>query len=79
MNRKIFYGAFLFVILATSIASHSLGDSSISVVNKNSSDKEELIQILQNILEDPEYLTLSDEQQLVALEVIYSLLKAHYM
>jgi len=71
MNRKIFYGAFLFVILATSISSRSLGDISIGVVNKNSSDKGELIQILQNILEDPEYLTLSDEQQLVAFNATH--------
>ena len=75
MNRKIFYGAFLFVILATSIGGRSLGDSSIDASDKGAT----LFQILQNILDDPEYLALSDEQQLAALEVIYSLLEAHYI
>jgi hypothetical protein len=80
MNRKIFYGAFLFVILATGISSRSLGDSGINVVNNNSSDNgPTLMQMLQNILEDPEYLALSDEEQLAVLEVIYSLLQTNYI
>jgi hypothetical protein len=79
MNRKVFYGAFLFVLLATCINSRSLGDSSIDVENNNSYDKgPTLMHILQSILEDPEYLALSDHEQLAVLEVIYSLLESSF-
>jgi hypothetical protein len=60
MNPKIFYGAFLFALLATCINGRSLSsESNVDVVDNNSSDKgPTLIQILQNILDDPEYLAL---------------------
>jgi hypothetical protein len=80
MNPKIFYGAFLFALLATCINSRSLSsESGIDAVDRNSSDKgPTLIQILQSILDDPEYLALSDHEQLVVLEVIYSLLESSF-
>ncbi len=60
MNPKTFYAAFLFELLATCINGRSLrSESSIDAVDNNSSDKgQTLIQILQNILDDPEYLAL---------------------
>ena len=79
MNRKIFYVAFVLVILASCIISSSLSDSSIYVENNNSSDKgPTLIQVLQGIFDDPEFLALSDYEQLKVLEVIYSLLESSY-
>jgi hypothetical protein len=74
MNRKIFYAAFVFVILATCISSSSLSDSS----NNSSVKGPTLIQVLQGIFDDPEFLALSDYEQLKVLEVIYSLLESSY-
>jgi hypothetical protein len=77
MIHKIFYDAFLFVILAACISSSSLSNNSVE--NNNSSEKEPtLIQSLQGILQDPEYLALSNYEQLLVLEVIYSLLKTRF-
>ncbi len=79
MNPKIFYIAFLFTILAGCISSSSLSDNRNSVVNDNSSDKgPTLMQILQSILKDPEYLALSDYEQLKVLEAIYTILESSY-
>ena len=80
MNPKIFYAAFLFALLATCINGRSLSsENNIDVEDNNSSDKgPTLIQILQNILDDPEYLALSDHEQLAVLEVIYSLLESSF-
>ncbi len=79
MNRIIFIGFFLLIVLASRINSSSLSDSSIDVESINSSNKgATLMQMLQNILEDPEYLALSDYEQLKVLEVIYSLLESGF-
>jgi len=79
MNRKIFLGFFLLIVLASRINSSSLSDSNIDVESINSSNKgPTLMQMLQNILEDPEYLALSDYEQLKVLEVIYSLLESGF-
>jgi hypothetical protein len=79
MNRNIFYGAFLFTLLGSCINSSSLSNSSVDVENNNSSDNgPTLMQILQNILENPEYLALSDYEQLTVLEMIYSLLESSF-
>jgi len=79
MNRNIFLGFFLLIVLASRINSSSLSDSSIDVDNINSSNKgPTLMQILQSILQDPEYLALSDYEQLKVLEVIYSLLESGF-
>jgi len=79
MNRNIFYVAFVFVILATCISSRSLSDSSIDVKTNNSSYKgPTLMQVLQSIFDDPEFLALSDYEQLKVLEVIYSVLESCY-
>ena len=78
MNRNIVYGAFLLVILASCINS-SLSDGSIDYENNNSPENgPTLMQILQNILENPEYQALSDYEQLSVLEVIYSLLESSF-
>jgi len=77
MIHKIFYDAFLFVILAACISSSSLSNNSVE--NNNSSEKEPtLIQSLQGILQDPEYLALSNSEQLMVLEVIYTILESSY-
>ena len=78
MNRKVFYGGFLFVLLATCINSSTLGDSNIDVENNSSDQGPSFMHILQSILEDPEYLALSDYEQLAVLEVIYSLLESSF-
>jgi hypothetical protein len=79
MNRNIFYVAFVFVILATCISSRSLSDSSIDVETNNSSYKvPTLMQVLQSIFDDPEFLALSDYEQLKVLDVIYSILESSY-
>jgi hypothetical protein len=79
MNYNIFLGFFLLIVLASSINGSSLSDSSIDGENINSSNKgPTLMQMLQNILEDPEYLALSDYEQLKVLEVIYSLLESGF-
>jgi len=78
MNCNIVYGAFLLVILASCINS-SLSDGSIDYENNNSPENgPTLMQILQNILENPEYQALSDYEQLSVLEVIYSLLESSF-
>jgi len=77
MNPQILYIPFLFTILAGCISSSSLSNNSVE--NNNSSEKEPtLIQILQSILQDPEYLALSNYEQLMVLEAIYSLLKTRF-
>jgi hypothetical protein len=80
MNRNIVYGAFLFAILASCInISSSLSEGSLDDENNNSSENgPTLMHILQNILENPEYLALSDYEQLSVLEVIYSLLESSF-
>jgi hypothetical protein len=79
MNYNIFFSTFLLIVLASRINSSSLSNSSIDVENINSSNKgPTLMQMLQNILEDPEYLALSDYEQLKVLEVIYSLLESGF-
>ncbi len=76
----MFYGIFLLAFLAGCISGRSLSDSSTDVENNNSSEKRlTLMQFLQNIFQDPEYLALSDYKQLVVLEVIYSILETSYI
>ena len=80
MNRTIFFETFLLIFLASLINSSSLSESTIDVENINSPNKgPTLMQVLQNILEDPEYLALSDYAQLAVLEVIYTLLESGFI
>ena len=77
MNRNIFYAAFILVILAVCISSKNLSDRSTED-NSSSEKRLSLMNFLQSILDDPEYMALSDYEQLTVLEVIYSLLESSY-
>ncbi len=77
MNRNIFYAAFILGILAVCISSKNLSDRSTED-NSSSEKRLSLMNFLQSILDDPEYMALSDYEQLAVLEVIYSLLESSY-
>jgi hypothetical protein len=77
MNRNIFYVASILGILAGCISSKNLSDRSIED-NSSSEKRLSLMNFLQSILNDPEYKSLSDYEQLAVLEVIYSLLVSSY-
>jgi hypothetical protein len=77
MNRNIFYAAFILGILAVCISSNNLSDRSTED-NSSSEKRLSLMNFLQTILDDPEYMALSDREQLAMLEVIYSLLESSY-
>jgi len=75
MNRNILHMAFILGILAGGISSNSLRDSSIE--DDSSSEKgDSLLSFMESILQDPEYLSLSDYEQLADLEDVYSLLES---
>jgi len=79
MSRNIFYVAFILGIFAGCISSKSLSDGSIEDNSSGSPDKSEtLMQFLQSLLNDPEYMALSDYEQFAVLDVIYSLLESNY-
>jgi len=80
MNRKMLYGIFLFALLASCISSKSLlSDGSIENTNTSGQTRPTLVQFLQGILHNPEYLAMTDYQQLIVLEMIYSLLEYGFM
>jgi hypothetical protein len=66
MNLKLFTSAFVLILLV------------LSSVEGNKQRQTTLIEILENIVNDPEYLALSDNQQLEVLVMIYTLLNDIY-
>jgi hypothetical protein len=80
MSRNIFYVAFILGILAGCISSKSLRGSSSSSIEQNSSSEksDSLMNFLQSLLNDPEYMALSDYEQFAVLDVIYTLLESSY-
>jgi hypothetical protein len=66
MNLKLFTSAFVLILLV------------LSSVESNKQRQTTLIEILENIVNDPEYLALSDNQQLEVLVMIYTLLNDIY-
>ena len=77
MNRNIFYIAFILGIFAGCISGKSLSDSGIED-NSSSGKRYPLMQFLKSLLNDPEYMALSDYEQFAVLDVIYSLLESSY-
>ena len=61
MNLKLFTSAFVVILLV------------LSSVESNKKRQPTLIEVLETIVNDPEYLALSDNQQLEVLVMIYTL------
>ena len=66
MNLKLFTSAFVVILLV------------LSSVESNKKRQPTLIEVLETIVNDPEYLALSDNQQLEVLVMIYTLLNDIY-